>query len=606
MQRLRAMPAPGLDWQKEYAPSRLAEIRQVFLGGCGLPETWTRARHFTIGELGFGAGLTFLATWALWRKTASPGARLHYIAVETSPLLKDELAQCLAQWPEIAPLARDLLRVYPPAQPGFHRLFPAPDVTVTLLYGEAADVLAQCEAEVDAWYLGGFALEKSPEIWDAAVLAEVARLSRPGARFATSAGEMLRAPFRGPAPAARLQPWFARAPAKTPGHAVIIGGGIAGASIVHALERRGWQTTIIDRHGVLADEASGNPAAVLMPRLTSAPNLDGRFYAAAYRFLLAQLDTLNFPFDRCGVLQLAADAQEAERQHAVAAQGPVPEPWLRRVEAAEASQIAGVRLTQSALYFPHSGWIHPRALCAALTAESDLRLGVEAATLEHHGGVWGVLDQRGAEIAQGDIVILANALDATHFTQTAWLPLRARRGQITLAPPTPASASLRTVLSFGGYITPADGGIHNIGATFDNSGASDLRTQDHQRNLDALARALPALGEWDSARVSGRASVRCTTIDHLPAVGPLPAHESYTRDFADLARGHPWARYPAANYQPGLYALTGLASRGMVSAPLAAEVLAAEIAGESWALERDLVTALHPGRFIVRGLKRGL
>ena len=41
-------------------------------------------------------------------------------------------------------------------------------------------------------------------------------------------------------------------------------------------------------------------------------------------------------------------------------------------------------------------------------------------------------------------------------------------------------------------------------------------------------------------------------------------------------------------------------------APLAAEVLAAEIAGESWALERDLVTALHPARFIVRGLKRGL
>lgn len=642
MNRLRAMPAPGLEWQAGLTPasSRFGDIyfsrdggldqaRHVFLDGCDLPEAWAGGQQFTVGELGFGTGLNFLATWALWRQSAPPGARLHYIAVEGFPLLRDELEQCLAAWPELQTFVRDLLRVYPPAQPGFHRLFPAPDVTLTLLYGEAAAMLTQIEACVDAWYLDGFAPEKNPEMWSAEVLTEVARLSRPDARLATysvagdvrrgleavgfevhrSPGfghkrEMLKARFRGSASVPRLQPWFARAQAHTPARAVIIGAGIAGASVAHALQRRGWKSVVIDQGGALAGGASGNPAAVLLPRLTASPNLDGRFYAGAYRFLLAHLEALSFDFERCGVLQLATDAQEAARQDAVAAQGPLPEPWVRRVDAAEASAIAGVHVPHSALHFPHSGWISPRALCAALTAESDVRLGQEAATLTYDG-VWRVRDELGEEIAQGEIVVLANAQGAARFAQTAGLPLLARRGQITLAPPTAASASLRTVLSYGGYITPAAQGTHNIGATFEDGDAPDVRAADHQHNLGALADAVPALGTgWDGAAISGRASVRCTTLDHMPMVGPIPARDSYLRDFADLAHGHPWARYPQATYLPGLFALTGLASRGMVSAPLAAEVLAAEICGEPWALERDLVTALHPARFIVRDLKR--
>jgi tRNA 5-methylaminomethyl-2-thiouridine biosynthesis bifunctional protein len=86
--------------------------------------------------------------------------------------------------------------------------------------------------------------------------------------------------------------------------------------------------------------------------------------------------------------------------------------------------------------------------------------------------------------------------------------------------------------------------------------------------------------------------------------GPLPERRSYLNAFADLRHGHPWARYPDASYQHGLYVMTALGARGVVSAPLAAELLACHITGEPWPLERDLVTALHPARFLVRELKR--
>src|SRR4051812_33812435 len=66
-----------------------------------------------------------------------------------------------------------------------------------------------------------------------------------------------------------FEPWFAPASPRSPGRAAVIGAGIAGASVTHALRRRGWNVTLIDRHGAIAEEASGNPVGVIMPRVTA-------------------------------------------------------------------------------------------------------------------------------------------------------------------------------------------------------------------------------------------------------------------------------------------------------------------------------------------------
>lgn len=653
--RNRSLPDPGLIWQPDRTPfasrfgdvyfSReggLAETRHVFLGGCGLPEAWQSSQAFTVGELGFGTGLNFLTTWELWRRTKRPGTRLHYVAVEGYPLDRAALVACLEAWPELKPLTRGLLRVYPEPQAGFHRLFPVADgesngdVHLTLLCGDAAEVLAQLEADVDAWFLDGFSPEKNPDMWTSAVFAEVARVSHAGTRLATysaagdvrrgldAAGfsvekatgfgkkrEMLRGYFRGGQKPHALQPWFARPVRTTVGHAAIIGGGIAGTNVAHALRRRGWHTTILDRRSVLADEASGNPAGVLMPRLTAASSLDGRFYAAAWRYMLTMLADVS-PEARCGTLQLATNLDEVERQAAIGAAAPLPESLLMNVAADAASDIAGVKISHGALYFPQGGWVSPRAYCAVLAHGTKLRLGVHVANLRHNGVQWEVLGPAGEVHAPADVVVLANALDAAALPLASWLPLQARRGQITFAPPTAASTALRSVLTYGGYITPSHEGVHSIGATFDwvepegLKGEQPVRDQDNARNLDELARVLPGLMNGADARnFSGRAGLRCTTLDHLALAGPLPDHERYMMDFAELRHGHPWARYPQATYRPGLYTLTGLGARGLVSAPLAAELIASQISGEALPMERDLYAALHPGRFLVRGLKRG-
>ncbi|MBL8541652.1 MAG: tRNA (5-methylaminomethyl-2-thiouridine)(34)-methyltransferase MnmD, partial [Betaproteobacteria bacterium] len=148
------------------AAGGLAETRHTFLLGNGLPERWTRAERFTIIECGFGTGLNFLATWQAWRSSAPAAARLHYVAVEKHPLSRADLERAAASWSELAVLSRALREVYPPAVPGFHRLhFDRDRVALTLLFGDAATMLAQLDARADAFFLDGFAPSKNPEMW---------------------------------------------------------------------------------------------------------------------------------------------------------------------------------------------------------------------------------------------------------------------------------------------------------------------------------------------------------------------------------------------------------------------------------------------------------
>lgn len=621
----------------------VAEKRHVFLRGCGLPDGWRNASHFTIGELGFGTGLNFLCAWELWRRTRAPGTRLHYVAVEGFPLSPGELRDAVAQWHELHDEGAALARAYTEPQRGFHRLFLSVDdapVALTLLFGEAAAMLGGLEAPVDAWFLDGFAPDRNPEMWREDVLQHVARLSHGGTRLATYSAastvrrgleavgfevthapgfgakrEMLSARFAksGAADREDVQPWFARAPAlpKPRARAAIVGAGIAGTSAAHALRRRGWDVTLIERHGAVGMEASGNPVGVLMPRLTAGDHLEGRFHAAAWRFALNTLEELSdqgrsLERARCGVLQLAGDEADAARLDQIVERGVLPDPYLFGVTAPEASEIAGCRLDRPGMYFSQGGWLSPRLFCAALQAEAPL---VHAAVsgIVREGDGWHVM-AGATSVATVDIVILANALNATTMDIAPWLPLTARRGQITLLPPTAASASLRTVISAGAYLTPLAHGRHCLGATFDWMKADDVldvRAEDHARNLADIAAAVPnLLADAKLNEAAGRVGIRCMAPDHLPVVGPIPDHARYLADYAGLRHGQAWVRYPTASYSPGVYVLSALGARGFVTAPLTAEILACHITGEPWPVERDLVTALHPGRFLVRDLKR--
>lgn len=167
----------------------LAETRHVFLDGNRLSARWVGAKASSIAELGFGTGLNFLATWALWRDIAAPGATLTYTAFELYPMAVAEMASALAAWSELAPLADALLATLTPDGADL------PGVRLHLIGGDARQTLPAWRGAAETWFLDGFAPQRNPEMWGAPLMQEVYDHTVPGGRFATytAAGHVRRA-----------------------------------------------------------------------------------------------------------------------------------------------------------------------------------------------------------------------------------------------------------------------------------------------------------------------------------------------------------------------------------------------------------------------------
>src|SRR5687767_3275282 len=250
----------------------LAQSRHVFLAGNGLPGRWQGRDAFVVLETGFGLGLNFLATWHAWRNDPGKCGRLHFVSVEGRPFTRADLEQALAPFEEVRPLARQLLAAWPPAIAGFHRLeFEAGRVVLTLLLGEAHELLPQLVAHADALYLDGFSPARNPGLWSPEIVRELARIAAPGATLATwTVAGGVRAALQDAGFSVDKRPGFAAkremlagirpgtAPAAAPvRRAVVVGGGLAGTLACARLAARGWSVDLVDARPARSAAAIG-------------------------------------------------------------------------------------------------------------------------------------------------------------------------------------------------------------------------------------------------------------------------------------------------------------------------------------------------------------
>jgi tRNA U34 5-methylaminomethyl-2-thiouridine-forming methyltransferase MnmC len=156
----------------------LAEARHVYLAGNGLPERFRPG--FQIAELGFGTGLNALAALQAWR-SASHAGPLRYTSFEAFPMDVAAMERALGVWPELAPLAAPLVRAWAKGA----RLIELPGLQLTIVEGDAREMLAHWAGRADAWFLDGFSPARNPELWEPRLMAEVAGHTAPGGTFAT-------------------------------------------------------------------------------------------------------------------------------------------------------------------------------------------------------------------------------------------------------------------------------------------------------------------------------------------------------------------------------------------------------------------------------------
>lgn len=607
----------------------LAQATHVFLNGNALPHRWAGRDDFTIVETGFGLGNNFLATWAAWRADAQRCERLHFVSIEKHPLAREDLARVLADHP-LGDLAAPLLAQWPLLTPNLHRLeFDSGRVRLTLAFGDARALLPELRLRADAFYLDGFAPDRNPEMWGERLLAGLGRLAAPGATAATwsaaravrdglsAAGfEVKRAPGFGgkrdmtvarfaprhwaPPPAAQARP------AVRNRHAVVLGAGLAGASVAHALAAAGWSCELIDRHARPAAGASGNPAGLFHGIVLPDDGAHARLHRAAALRLQQGLLRLRERHPLTGGFEglLRADDGPVSSMQALLARQGLPPGYVQALDPTEAAALSGLPLGRPAWYFPGGGWLRPADLVQALLAQAGeavrWRGTLEIRALSRLADGWALVDAAGAVAARAEVVVLANAFEAASLVPGFPWPLQRVRGQVTRLPATLPGLTLpRVPVAAGGYLLPAHDGWSLCGAT-SQPGDDDptVRANDHSHNLAQLARLGVKPPAVDPARLEGRVGWRAVTPDRLPLIGPLP-------DVAALPTlGHRAGQPRHLPRLPGLYACTGLGSRGITWSLLAGEIAAAWITGQPCPVEGGLLDAVDVGRYLSRRARR--
>ncbi len=610
------------------AAGAMAQARNVFLLGNGLPQRWRDRRRFTVLETGFGLGNNFLATWAAWAACAGDGARceqLVFISVELHPPSLADVRR-VHRDPALRAFADELTAAWPPATANLHLIdFAGGAVRLLLGFGDVRKWLPQLVAQVDAFYLDGFLPARNPAMWEPRVIRGLARLAAPEATLATwTAAQALRASLAACGFVAQLAPGangkreitLARfAPAFLPRrhaprgaavfgskrHAVIIGAGIAGACAASALARLGWRCTVLEAQPAPASGASGNPAGLFHGGVQGAEAPHARFNRAAallaHRRYSALISSGHVAGSVAGLMQVGIDSKA----------GDIAADYASPVGGSDAdSGVCSESFAGTTWQHHRAGWVDPVALVQTLLEHEriELRCNAAAHRLRRDGDAWLVVDSAGRVLAQAPVVVLATAgasaalLDELGVAPT---PSRQSRGQLSWLDKCPTA--LAQPVTGHGYALPLPDGRLLFGASaHDDDFETGLRETDHARNLERL-QGLTGITPEPGASLHGRVGWRHTTDDRLPIVGAVPLRPSTTA-FAGDQR----PRLDHCRFVPrlaGLYLLEGLASRGLTWAPLAGEVLAAWIDGAPMPIEADLLDAVDPARWQVRAVRRG-
>jgi len=615
------------------ATSGPGQALHVFLRGNDLPARWANANVFSIVETGFGLGLNFLATWHAWRQDPQRCARLHFVSVERHPFSAEHLAVLHARLAEYGAPSASLRSAWPALVPGTHRLhFDDGRVTLTLAFADIAVALRELCVSADAFYLDGFAPERNPEMWSAPNMKSVARLAKPGATLATwtiarpvrdalaAAGFVVdrRAGFGGKRDmlVGRFEPrWpMYRQHVMPASHAdkraIVVGAGLAGAAVASRLGARGWSIDLVERAHTHA-AASGLRAGIFQPHVSRDDCLLSRLTRAGYLYAQAlwpQYLDVNEPppWQRCGVLQLADGAANEARVAETATLLGYPPDYAQYVTRGAASALAGRAVTVGGWWFAHAGWVPPSAVVrhqlAATAPCVTLHTDREITALERVGDQWRARGDAGAIIAQAPVVVVANAGDSARLVDLGAASLRSVRGQQTYLPAPPFAAP-RVVIGGDGYVLPEHEGVAVCGATYDlDSTDTGPDAASHALNVARVERMLPgSTMQVDRARLDGGVGIRCVATDRMPMLGAMVDVIAARAQASSLIGAH-LADLPRLI---GLFGAFAFASRGLTWTLLAAELLASQIDGEPLPVERALVDAIDPGRFILHRLRRG-
>jgi glycine oxidase len=320
---------------------------------------------------------------------------------------------------------------------------------------------------------------------------------------------------------------------------IVVGGGVIGCAIAHALARTRLSVTLLERDAIGA-HASSAAAGMLAPWAESESEgplseLGPRGLAALAAGVdeLRQVSGIDPDLKLCGILVVRRAAGASALAARAARQGCE---LLER--AGLESRLKGLaRDIEVGLWSPREGHVDPRRLTRALARAAE----VQGARLEPGTPVLGLL-RRGGRVegvqtpggprAAGHVVLATGAWAGEIGRELdVSVPVEPVKGQM-LALDAAELGLPFVVWDEGVYLVPRSPAELRVGATVERAGFDVAPTAAGVRQLlDGACALLPGLAR--ARFVSAWAGLRPATPDGLPLVGPLAGLDGLT-----LAAGH--------------------------------------------------------------------
>jgi tRNA 5-methylaminomethyl-2-thiouridine biosynthesis bifunctional protein len=374
---------------------------------------------------------------------------------------------------------------------------------------------------------------------------------------------------------------------------VVIGAGIAGASIAHEIISRGHAVCVVESEGGPATGCSSHAYAIAHPHITRGSAKLLQLTRIAFELALARWGD---QWIHRGALQPIKNGVEFDRE-AIALQleqlGLSPK-MAHPVSAEEAIQLAGV--ARAGVWFPNAGMLSLEKTskellqpCAELTQMNHVQID----TLEREDNHWLLSDTSKKITIRANKVIVAAGLSSKKLLSSIQikLPLKPVRGQLSFFQVNSKGDWVdrlpRSIICGDGYCIPANH-LENgnmrwiVGSSFDENESDDHPRSESDRFNQEQAAGLINYAEGDQKELmpDGQfVGIRCVAGDRLPIIGALPQ-------------------------RPGIFVATALGSRGILWSALAAKLIADQVLAGDFALltrlgfTSALAAALAPDRFL--------
>jgi tRNA 5-methylaminomethyl-2-thiouridine biosynthesis bifunctional protein len=598
-------------------------------------QRWQGQYVWRILDTDFATGHRFFETWLAWQQDPHRPRVLHYVAFCEVACTASHLASVNQSIPEFAHLTRELAVLWWGLLPGFHRFsLDHGRVLLTLCVGPMLPMLKAQQFDSDAVVLHPPTAHDSELPWlmkgltrcchrgTLVGVASAAKFEPPArneelAQALTRSGFQLAPPSTAPIGSAvgecdqrwrfdprweiKKKPYCSPVAMVQPGKCVVIGAGLAGASMAAALARRGWQVHVLDQATTPTAGASGLPVGLVAPHVSRDDCVLSRLSRAGVRMMLQQASEMLLTGKDWGLSGVLERQVHGEPQ--LPPQWPAAaETWSKQIP--DAGAVSANGSVGPGLWHPHGAWIKPAEMVKAWLANPGITFQgrVRVAALRQQGGGWDVLDDTGACIASANQVVLANADGAfellSELTQSGHtlkglkpnlLKIQRMRGLLTWSHDSVVDESTEDhgfpafPVNGSGSLIPkipmAQGTAWFIGSSYQDATEPERSDADnHAINLAHLRQLLPDVATrlgpaFEAGRVSAWKGVRCITADRRPVVGPLHV-----------------------NGQSGLWICAGMGSRGLSFSALCADLLAARLGAEPLPVEAKLADALDAMR----------